>query len=194
MRVHYIYCHPLTESYHHVMLQAALATLRGAGHEVDLLDLYAEKFDPVLSADGRRNYHDTNLNQAGLETYVARLRAAEALVVQFPTWCFGFPAMLKGYFDRLYVPGVAFDISDPANVRPMLTSVRRIVGITTYGRPWWTARYVGDPPRKMVTRYLPRLTGGQTKVSFHALYHMNVASEVKRRAFIDHVKEHLGRI
>ena len=57
MRVHYIYCRPLAESYHHAILREALATLRGAGHEVDLLDLYAEKFDPILSADGRRNYH-----------------------------------------------------------------------------------------------------------------------------------------
>jgi putative NADPH-quinone reductase len=102
--------------------------------------------------------------------------------------------MLKGYFDRLYVPGVAFDISYPANVRPLLTSMRRIVGITTYGRSWWTALYVGDPPRKMVMGYLPRLAGGWTKVTFHTLYHINVASEVKRRAFIDHVKEQLGRI
>ena len=44
-------------------------------------------------------------NRKGLESYVDRLQRAEALVVQFPTWCFGAPAMLKGFLDRLFLPG-----------------------------------------------------------------------------------------
>ncbi len=79
--------------------------LRANGHEVDLCDLYAEGFEPILTAEMRREYHDTSLNRKGIEDYVERLHKAEALVVQFPTWCFGFPAMLKGFFDRLFSPG-----------------------------------------------------------------------------------------
>src|SRR4051812_9764266 len=112
MRVLYIYCHPLPESFHAAIRVKALAALAAAGHEVDLLDLYAEKFDPVLSEGARRHYHDTSRNQIGLEPMIARLAAAEALVVQFPTWCFGMPAMLKGFFDRMIMPGVAFDLGD----------------------------------------------------------------------------------
>ena len=194
MRVHYLYCHPLAESFHRALLDCSLAGLAAGGHDVDLLDLYAEGFDPVLSAEVRRIYHDTSRNQAGLERYIARLRAADALVVQFPTWCFGFPAMLKGYFDRVYMPGVAFDITDPADVKPLLTHLKRIVGISTYGRPRWTAFYVGDPPRKMVTRYLPRLADPRARVSYHALYHMNVASETKRSAFLAHVRSALAKL
>src|SRR5262249_30642085 len=63
MRVLYLYCHPLLESFHAAIRDKALDGLRTAGHEVDLLDLYAEKFDPVLSEDGRRHYHDTGRNQ-----------------------------------------------------------------------------------------------------------------------------------
>ncbi len=51
----------------------------------------------------------------------------------------------------------AFDISDPANVTPNLHNIRRLAGITTYGRPRWTALYVGDPPRNIIKRYLPCL-------------------------------------
>ena len=182
MRVLYVYCHPLPESFHAGLRAEALAGLAEAGHDVDLLDLYAEKFDPVLTEDGRRHYHDPAVNRRGLETYVERLRAAEALVFQFPTWTFGPPAMLKGFFDRLLMPGVAFDITDPKRVRPLLTDVRRIAGVVTYGRPrhmvWWMA----NPSKKIVTRYLRWLTGG-ARADFHALYHMNVATAADRDRF-----------
>ena len=187
MRILYLYCHPLPESFHAAIRAEALAGLAAAGHEVDLLDLYAEGFDPVLTADARRHYHDTARNQAGLETYVARLQAAEVLVVQFPTWCFGAPALLKGFFDRLLMPGVAFDISNPENVRPALTNIRRIAGIVTYGRPRHMVWYMADPPRKLVTRYLRWLTGG-AKAQYHALYHMNVADDARRRRFMAEVR------
>ena len=192
MRVLYVYCHPLPESFHAGIRVEALAGLAAAGHDVDLLDLYAEGFDPVLSEDARRHYHDTTVNQRGLEAYVQRLQRAEALVLQFPTWCFGPPAMLKGWFDRLLMPGVAFDLSDPAHVRPMLTGIRKIAGIVTYGRPRWMALYMADPPRKIVTRYLKRLAGGAS-AEYHALYHLNVASELRRERFKQSVRAAMAR-
>jgi NAD(P)H dehydrogenase (quinone) len=192
MRVLYVYCHPLPESFHAGIRTEALAGLAQAGHEVDLLDLYAERFDPVLSEEGRRHYHDTAVNQQGLEPYVARLMRAEAIVLQFPTWCFGPPAMLKGWFDRMLMPGVAFDLSDPANVRPLLTHVRKIAGVVTYGRPRWMALYMADPPRKIVTRYLRRLAGG-AKAEYHALYHMNVATPAQREGFKARVRAAMAR-
>ncbi|AXK81218.1 flavodoxin family protein [Pseudolabrys taiwanensis] len=187
MRILYLYCHPLPESFHAGIRAKALAALKEAGHEVDLLDLYAEKFDPVLTEDGRRHYHDPDRNQNGLESYVARLTAADTLVVQFPTWCFGPPAMLKGFFDRMFMPGVAFDISDPAAVKPMLKNIKRIVGIVTYGRPRYMALWMGDPPRKIVRRYIRWFTGGKARTEYHALYHLNVATDGQRAAFMNKV-------
>src|SRR6201999_3980370 len=127
MRILYIYCHPLPESFHAGIRAKALQTLKAAGHEVDLLDLYAEKFDPVLSEDARRHYHDTSRNQTGLQSYAARLQNAEVLVVQFPPWCFGMPAMLKGFLDRMLMPCFSFTTADPAKVKPMLGNIKRIV-------------------------------------------------------------------
>ena len=188
MRVLYIYCHPLPESFHAAIRVEALAGLAAAGHEVDVLDLYEENFDPVLTAERRRLYHDTSRNQEGLEDIIDRLRRAEALVFQFPVWTFGPPAMLKGFFDRVMMPGVAFDMTDPANVKPMLRHIRKVAAITTYGRPRWVAFYVGDPPRKIMTRYLPRLFAKRAPVSYHALYHMNIADEPTRKGFMARVK------
>ena len=193
MKVLYIYCHPLPESFHAAIRKEALEGLRAAEHDVDLLDLYAEKFDPVLSEEGRRNYHDTSINRQGLENYIARLMRAEMLIVQFPTWCFGLPAMLKGFFDRLMMPGVAFDLTDPAHVRPMLTIVRRIIGIATYGRPRWMAIGMSDPPRKIIKRYLRWFCVQRPRATYHALYHLNVASESRRKMFLARIRSAMAR-
>lgn len=192
MRILYLYCHPLEESFHAAIRERALAALRQAGHEVDLLDLYAEGFNPVLDAQMRRDYHDLTKNREGIEDYVRRLHAAEGLVVQFPTWCFGFPAMLKGFFDRVFGPGISFDLSDPANVKPMLTHIRHVIGISTYGRDRWRAFLVGNPPKKMITRYLRWFVSRAARIRYLALYHMNVASEAERKAFLDRVSAELS--
>jgi NAD(P)H dehydrogenase (quinone) len=184
MRVLYLYCHPLSDSLHSAIRDAALDALKIRGHAVDLLDLYGESFQPVLTGDERRHYFDSPRNQAGLESTVARLKSAEALVVQYPTWCFGPPAMLKGFFDRLLIPGVAFDTSDPARAKPSLVNIRRIVGIVTYGQPWSAAFWMGDSPRKTVTRFLPWFTGGAAKTAYLALYGVDGSTEKQRKAFI----------
>ena len=187
MKIHYIYCHPLPESFHAAIRAEALAGLQEAGHTVDLCDLYAEKFDPVMSIEQRRDYHDLSKNQSGATGYVRRLREAEALICQFPVWSFGPPAMLKGWMDRLLMPGVAFDLSNPNKAIPLLTNLKRITGITTYGRPWWNALFVGDPPKKIMTRYMRRFSPG-AKVDYCPLYHMNVATAEQRKAFLAKVR------
>ena len=193
MRVLYVYCHPLDDSFHAAIRNEALAGLKQAGHITDLLDLYAEGFDPVLSAERRRDYHDPVRNRANNQAYVDRLTAANALVVQFPTWSFGPPAMLKGWFDRMFGPGIALDLSDPGQAKPMLLHIKCITGISTYGRPRWQAIAMADPPRKIIKRYLPWFTGSKARVRYHALYHMNTATPAKRSGFLAKVRREMER-
>jgi putative NADPH-quinone reductase len=193
MRVLYLYCHPLPESLHGAIRKAALDGLARAGHAVDLLDLYEEGFDPVLRADERRRYHDVSGNRQGLEPYVDRLTSCEALVVQFPVWCFGPPAMLKGFLDRLVLPGVAFDLGARGQLRPMLTNIRKIAGIATYGGSRLHAWAMGDPPRKLVTRYLRWFAVRGAPVAYHALHDVNRASEAMTGKFLTRVGSAMGR-
>ena len=193
MRVLVVYSHPVETSFNAAVHARVVQSLRSAGHEVDDCDLYAEDFNPVLSRAERLGYHNIPSNRLPVQRYVERIEWAEALVFCFPTWCFGLPAMLKGFFDRVFVPGVAFDMSDPANVRPALTHIRRVAAVVTYGRPRWTAFMMGDPPRKVITRYLRVLTGGKAKVDYHAYYHMNVATPPKLQRFIERVGGAMAR-
>lgn len=192
MRVLYLYAHPLAESFHAAIRDAAREGLAAAGHQVELCDLYAERFDPVLSAEERRGYHEIPGNRAPVADYVARLENAEALVLSFPTWCYGLPAILKGWMDRVLLPGVSFALEDGV-VKPNLLHIRRIAGISTYGRPRWNAMLVGDPPRKAVTRYLRIITGGRAPIQYYALNDMNRASEARRAAFLAKVRRQMAR-
>jgi putative NADPH-quinone reductase len=194
VRVLYLYAHPLPESFHAAIHEAAKAGLAAAGHEVDVCDLYAEGFNPVLSAEERREYHDLARNRLPVAAHVERLERAEALVLSYPTWCFGLPAILKGWFDRVLIPGVSFTLGADGIARPALTNIRRIAGISTYGRPRWNAILVRDPPRAAVTRYLRMLTGGRAKTSYLALYDMNRADLARRQRFLAEVRSSMARL
>ncbi len=88
-------------------------------------------------------------------------KAAEALVLCFPTWWYGMPAILKGYFDRVWANTVAFRLPEGGGaIRPALTNIKKIAVVTTYGAPWWFIRLVlPDPSRAVIMSGLGRLCG-----------------------------------
>ena len=65
----------------------------------------------------------------------------------FPVWNFGFPAILKGFLDRVFLPGVSFRLEDGL-ATSALAHVRVIVAVTTYGSPRRRAFLPGDPPAR----------------------------------------------
>lgn len=186
-----LYAHPCGESFAAALHRRVVDTLTGRGWQVDDCDLYAEGFNPVLSPDERRAYHDTTRNQVAVQSYVDRLQAADALILCFPVWNFGFPAILKGYFDRVFVPGVSFHLAD-GKVAPALTNIRKLAAVTTYGGTRLRAFLAGDPPRKIVTRSL-RFVAQVAPTRYLALYDMNNATDTARTAFFNRVGQTMER-
>ena len=172
MKVQVVYAHPLADSLASHLHTTVVTGLKAAGHEVDDLDLYAENFDPVLSAKGRFEYHDTTRNRTDVEPYVKRLQAADALVLCHPVWNFGWPAIMKGYFDRVFLPDVSF-VFEKNRLGPGLLNIRKLTTVTTYGAKRWRAMVMGDPPRKNGTRLLRAICHPSVKVSYHALYNID---------------------
>lgn len=106
-----IWAHPDPASYNAALCETAIAALRSQGHQVSLLDLYRQGFDPVLSPTEKASYLPrTADNIAALQAHVDELKRAEALIVIYPTWMYGPPAILKGWLDRVMLPGVAFRV------------------------------------------------------------------------------------
>lgn len=188
MRVLVIFAHPVADSLNGALFQCVKDALTDAGHEVDALDLYAEKFDPVLSADERRDYFDVEKNRVRTAAYVDRIEAAEGLVFVFPTWCLGPPAILKGFFDRVMVPGVSFRLEEDGSLSPNLQQIRKAAAVVTYGRErpllWW----FGDPPRRMMTRYLKWFLAPGTRPSYLGHYGLHKPDDAGARRFIEKVR------
>jgi NAD(P)H dehydrogenase (quinone) len=120
MRVFIVHAHPEPESFNGALTRTASETLRAHGHEVIVSDRYAAHFNPVSD---RRNFvtvHDANyFRQQAEEAYAAthngfvpeiaaemeKLFWCDALILQFPLWWFGLPAILKGWVDRVFASG-----------------------------------------------------------------------------------------
>lgn len=145
--------HPLEENLTRRFSDFASNRLEAAGHEVSLVDLYAENFDPRLTAAERASYYADRYDRSGMERHIAALGAAEMLVLAFPTWWFGPPAIMKGWLDRVMAPGVAFDHGrDFGPIEPKLLSLKHVVTITTLGSPWWVDRLVLRRPVRRVLK------------------------------------------
>jgi NAD(P)H dehydrogenase (quinone) len=186
MRVLLLYAHPVETSFNAALHDGILAALKGAGHQVDDCDLYAENFDPRLTRAERLVYHDVGPNIEPVRPYVERLQAAEGLVLSFPVWNFGYPAILKGFFDRVFLPGVSFELLDNGGIGPKLTNIRKLAAVCTYGGSRLRAILAGDPPRKIVTRVL-RANTGFAPCTYLARYDMNRATEAGCRQFLARV-------
>jgi NAD(P)H dehydrogenase (quinone) len=193
MRALVLYAHPNPESYGAALHGAVLEALTAAGHEIDDCDLYAEGFDPVLTLAERAVYHAAPENTHAVASYVARLRRAEILVIVSPVWNFGWPAILKGYLDRVFLPGVSFVIEN-GRVSGALTHIHHLVVVTTYGADRWRAWLMGDPPRKLVTRMLRGVIGLRTPVTYLAHYDMNRSTPASRASFLACVHKKLGAV
>ena len=196
MQVLVIYCHPVAESFAAAAHGIVLQTLAARGHEVVNVDLYAEKFDPVMSRQERLDYQNTERNIRPVRKYDEQLATAEAIVLVYPAWWYGMPAMLKGYFDRVWLPGVAFDVTPDGRVlTERLQRIRRIIVVTTYGGPWWMVRIaLGDPARKVVSRAIRALCARGCRVEWYIHYNMDRATPRQLSRFLDRVRAGIGRL
>ncbi len=186
-----IFAHPVPESFSAALHRRVVDTLSAQGHTVDDCDLNAEAFDPILTCDERRNYHNLEENTLPVQGYVDRVRAANAMIFVYPVWNFGYPAILKGFLDRVFLPGVSFKMVN-GQVAPALNNISKFAVVTTYGGTRFRARLAGDPPRAHMTRSVRYVTGG-APMEYLALYDMNRASDQKRGAFLEHVTKKMER-
>ena len=147
-------CHPLADSLCNHLVDRVKQSFAGHSIEVEHLDLYDSGFAAPMSAAERRNYHTGEFDASALGEQTAALQRAEILVLVFPTWWFGPPALMKGWFDRVWAPGIAFDrpTKRGGRIAPRLGGLRHCLVVTTLGAPWWFDRLIMWRPLRRILK------------------------------------------
>jgi putative NADPH-quinone reductase len=185
MNILMVTAHPLPNSLTDLFTDRVLRRLTAMGHDVTMENLYANQFDPVLTTGERAAYYNNGYDASDVADEVQRLVASDALVMIFPTWWFGFPAILKGWFDRVWAPTVAYDhATDYGPITPRLTRLKKAFVITTLGAPWWVDYLILWRPVKRTVRFaLLGACARQCKLKFLSFYQCEAVDSVRIEHF-----------
>jgi putative NADPH-quinone reductase len=181
-----ILAHPYAKSYCHALYERVVQQLEQAGHAVDRLHLDLEDFDPVMRGQDLAVYAKGKSADPSVVAYQARIAAAQQLVFIFPIWWEVMPALLKGFLDKVFTKGWAYE---PAKIglKGHLTHIQRAVVVTTMNTPKWAYRLLyGDAVQRALVRGTLRKCGVR-KVEWVALSPVSHATDAKRKAWLDKV-------
>lgn len=195
MRALVIHCHPIEGSLTSQARDRVVAALHRSGHEVRVTDLYGEGFRPELS-EWERVHHLSPLDgKPDIARHVDDLRWCDALVLVYPTWWSGQPAMLKGWIDRVWVLGAAYDLPVGSNrIRALLTNVRRLVVVTSHGSSRTINMLQGRSGRRLVSRSLRVLCNRFARLTWIPLYCVDRCDAADVARYFRRIDRRIGRL
>lgn len=195
MKVLVVHAHPDSDSFDHALLERVTSGLRAAGHEVRVRDLYADGFDPRLTMEEKRGHLAPPHTKPHLAEHFDELRWCDALVFVYPTWWGSQPAVLKGWIDRVWACGVAWELPEGAKrLKPTLHNVRRITTFTTHGSPWRVNALQGVPGRRIANRSLRLICHPLCRTRWIAMYSMDSSTPRDRERFLRRAERIASRL
>ena len=181
MKLSVILAHPNKQSFNHAIAKTAVAALEQNGHDVIFHDLYRERFDPLLPRE--EILEDATLAPE-LEEYCREIRSAEGIIIVHPNWWGQPPAILKGWVDRVFRPGVAYKFleGDSGEGVPvgLLKARAAIVFNTSNTPPEREARVFGDPLETLWKNCIFGLCGVET--FYRRMFGVVVTSSAEQRS------------
>lgn len=182
--------HPRTESLTRAAFDRVVRGLQAAGHELRVIDLDAEAFDPRLTTFEREHHLGHPSDRPNLSEHVDALRWAQRIVLVYPTWFSGQPARLKGWFDRVWMNEVAFHLpEDGTRIKATLRNVRRLDVVTSHGSSRLVNFVQGNGGRLTVLRTMRIMCHPLCRTSFTALYEVDHRSPEEFEDWLDEVEQ-----
>jgi len=202
-----VHAHPRPDSYSAAIAKAVEEGAIAGGHEVRRLSLYECGYGVALTASERGRYFETS-NESRLPRDVKGalqdLKWCDSVVFVYPTWWFNVPAALKGFFDRTFQPGDSAagtlgawefppstgDGASPTGLRPLLTNVKRIAGVSTYGATQQITFLAGDNGRNTIATAIRHgAFAPDCTCLWLGLYGMDRTTDGERRDFLGLVRQ-----
>lgn len=193
-RVLVVYCHPLGNSLIAAAHQRVISGLEASGADYRQRDLYEEGFQPELSADEHRTHVETTV-ASDIQPHADDLRWADTLVFVYPTWWGAQPAMLKGWIDRVFAAGVAWELPAGSNrLVPRLRNIRRIVAVTSHGSSKLINSLQGEPGKRILFRSIRAMCHPLARTHWIALYGVDNGGDGTRQKFLERVEARIEKI
>ncbi|HTF30134.1 MAG TPA: NAD(P)H-dependent oxidoreductase [Flavitalea sp.] len=191
MKVVVVFNHPYDGSYCNAILKSVVAGIQKANHEVDVIHLDKDGFNPVMTAEDLRAYRDKNAADPKVLEYKSRIDQADHLIFIFPIWWELMPALTKGFIDKVIFPGVAYDYANERHTRmnPLWIKIKGVTMITTMNSPgilYWGV--FGNAIQRAVMRGTFWKMGYKNRkwISFNMV---KMVSEDKRKKWLTKLEE-----
>ena len=183
MKTTIIFAHPWSGSFN----RAVLNTVMAAGGNSNLIDLYQDNFNPVMSAPELALYGKGQYIDPLIGRYIAILKETARAIFIFPIWWYDMPAILRGFFDKVMFSGSAYH-EDEQGLHPLL-NIGRTLLFTTSSTPTRALTHdFGDPINGTIINGTLKALGFNN-AQWHNLGLMNNASSKERNDFLAKVKE-----
>ena len=163
-----IYAHPYDGSFNHAILEEVKAGLEASGRPYEVIDLYADGFDPRMPAEELALFTEGGTLDPLVSHYQKLIEGASRIVVIAPIWWSELPAIIKGFVDKVMKQNWAY-YPTATGVKGRLTHIQQVLVLTTSTAPTWFLRrfcgnYVGSVFLGAVLKQLGM--GGRSWVNF----------------------------
>lgn len=195
MKVVIVFNHPYEGSYCNAVLGSVTKGLQKAQHEIDLIHLDKDNFNPVMTASDLKGFVERKPVDPQVMEYRQRLEQAEHLILIFPIWWELMPAMTKGFIDKVIFPGVAYD-HPPKGVlfTPLFKKIKGVTMITTMNSAGIVYRLIfGNAIQRSVLRGTFWKTGYKNRRWIN-LTMVKMISEEKRRKRLQKLEQGFAKL
>ena len=184
-----IYAHPNDGSFNHHVLSFTQDILKGKEDTVDVIDLYHDEFNPVMTKEELASFSSGVYHDPKAEDYLNRIKASDHVILIFPVWRFGPPAILKGFFDKVFIKEAAYLEPEVGNMVGVL-GVKKTSVFTTASFDKDVFEIFGDPISNTLNQGILNIMGIENATWIHGA---PAYLESERDAFLESIKSHLNQ-
>jgi NAD(P)H dehydrogenase (quinone) len=182
MNILLIYSYPNHEGLNYAIRETVEKNLSDQ-HKVDIIDLYQENFNPLLTFDHEHRRRDL-MNDQETQVYRDKIERADFIIFIFPIWWSSMPAILKGFIDRVFAKGFAYYYKGLFPV-PMLKNKKAWI-INTHDSPVLYANFIQKDYGRILSKQILKMCGIST-YKHTSLSYIRASSQEKRQKFLDKI-------
>ncbi|WP_438496580.1 NAD(P)H-dependent oxidoreductase [Paenibacillus sp. IHBB 3054] len=187
---------PHQRSYSAALLASFMRGLTTKDHEIDLIDLHKDGFNPVMSIEDLASWRQKTSNDPLVINYQQRLIAADHIIFIFPIWWEAMPALTKGFLDKVFAKGIVYEEIKPGRpFKCLLPNIKGVSLLTVMNTPDFFYRWIfGNPITKILFRGTFRKMGIRKNLHWYNYTGMSNRSLDERVKYLDKTEQRFAQL